>query len=181
MVGLLALCFGAVAASWALPEAAGQEPAPTIDVQIGDALTVSLADVSDIVVGALEVEIDGLPPLSGPCEPISGLGACSELEGTVMFVALNPTGWAEDTVLLDVELVRGIDPGLVEVRLGTIANVDGDRLDARLRTNAGGPAEAGDDGGPGLVLLLVVALPVLVAGAFGVMWTRRRDRDAVIH
>ena len=132
-------------------------------------LTVELTNVRTPV-GAVEIEVTGLPALAEPCELGSGLGACSEVAGVLRVVALNPSGWNDDLVLLNARLSDVALDG-VTVVVPVLTDVDGVPLAAEATLTHTGVADNGSNW----------TAPMIVGGAAGVgaaatFWLARRRR-----
>lgn len=91
----------------------------------GDNVIIGLSDLSTPV-GALELELRNVPTLANEeCTLLSGMGACNQSDDGVRIVALNPTGWQESTVLLELAFTGSpVDAELVIGRGTDVAGTD---------------------------------------------------------
>lgn len=86
----------------------------------GEAVTVSIDNIS-ATVGTLQIELRNVPPLvGGECTLASGSGACAQVDGNVRISAFNLSGWEAPALIaeltftsapteLDLVLERGTD------------------------------------------------------------------------
>lgn len=150
------------------------DPAYTITAAVaGDVITVSLDEVR-VPVGALELELRNVPALvSDECTLLSGMGACAQTDEGVRIVALNPTGWQEPAVLLELEFTSS--PTDAELVIGRGTDVTGTDLAGSASTMVDLSSSGSSDSSiPGWAIAIVVAA---VAGlVLGIVAKRRSER-----
>ena len=132
-----------------LAGAGAQADSVTVVVTVDETVVdISLAQVTEPI-GALEIEVDGLPPLRAPCVLQSGLETCSEIEGgAVRIVALNTSGWTTDTTLVTAEFTAP-PAGPVGVVVPVLTDLNGSDLPVSIVAPAAPPVAAdGDGSGP---------------------------------
>jgi hypothetical protein len=158
----------------ASPSSAAQADSPSVQVEVTVEdleLRIGLVGVTEAI-GAIEVELRGVPSLGSPCELRSGFGACSETEGVLRVVALNPTGWSEDTTLLVATLSTTLRDE-VSVEVPVLTDVDG--VDLPVTATGPEPPPAVDGGG----WLVPTGIAVVAVGLVGGVAFAVRRRVAV--
>lgn len=127
----------------------------------GDTVIIALADLSTPV-GALELELLNVPTMANDeCILASGLGACAQTDDGVRIVALNPTGWQESTVLLELEFTGPATDAELVIGRGT--DVSGIDLVGMASTTVA-PSSSGGSGTSWLIpaaIALIVGLLVV--------------------
>lgn len=142
----------------------------------GDTVTIELAELSTPV-GALELELRNVPALvSDECVLASGMGACAQTDNGVRIVALNPTGWQEPAVLLELRFTDA--PTTAELVIGRGTDVTGVDLvgTASTTVDAGAGSGSSDQSIPGWLIAIVLA--GLVGLLAGVVAKRRTVRPS---
>jgi len=139
----------------------------------GDTVTIELVEVSTPV-GALELELRNVPALvNDECVLTSGMGACAQTDDGVRIVALNPTGWQEPAVLLELEFADA--PTAAELVIGRGTDVTGVDLVGTASTSVdAGTSSSSSSGAP--VWLVPVVIAALVGLLVGVVAKRRSAR-----
>lgn len=169
-MALVVACMAMLAAGLiATPVASAQEPAQepeyTLEIQVdGTDVRVIITDVVTPV-GALEVDIVGLPPLATECALTSGFGACSEADGVVRLVAVNAIGWGETAELMTATMATSADPSQMRLEIARGTDVNGVDMPGAVLVTEGFPdAEAGSGwlniGAAAVVVLAVLGLGV---------------------
>lgn len=112
------------------PVEAAQASAVTIEARVGgNKIELWLVDISEPI-GALEFTIAGLSPLDGDCEVTGGFGACSDQQGDLLVVAVNPTGFTAAAELANAKVDETIDIAGVAINVVQAADVAGQPIEA---------------------------------------------------
>lgn len=154
-------------------DGADQSGGYTITASVnGDTVTIELAEVSTPV-GALELELRNVPALvNDECVLASGMGACAQTDDGVRIVALNPTGWQEPAVLLELEFADA--PTAAELVIGRGTDVTGVDLVGTASTSVDAGSSSSSSGVP--VWIVPVVIAALVGLLVGVVAKRRSAR-----
>lgn len=148
------------------------QPGVRVEVVTDDrTLRVDLVDIVTPV-GAVELELGGVPALASDCELGSGIGACSVVDGVLRVVALDPNGWATDTAVVTAEL-SSPHSGAIDVEVVVLTDVDG--VDLPFAVDAPVPAGARSGRGSGFPWIVAAVGAGAGVGAGG-WWLRRRNR-----
>lgn len=174
LLGSLAIAALVVGAPTADARQAGADGGFSMEAAVrGEVVTISLVEVSTPV-GALELELLDVPALvSDECVLVSGMGACAQTDTGVRIVALNPTGWQEPGVLVELAFVSSPESAELVIVRGT--DVNGvDLVSTVVTTVDASTTVSGDSGMPAWVLPVaaIVAVGVLVVVARQMRRTR---------
>lgn len=135
---------------------------------VGDELTVTL-EPRTTVVGALELDITGLPDLDGECEVVEGIGACQKTDGVLRVVALNPTGWEDRVLFARASFVESAATSDVQADLRLIADLQGDEI-----TGAVAVSGATGGGGSNATAAIIIVGAIVAVAAIAALELRRR-------
>lgn len=171
---LAMVIFGAFP-SWAsAATASSQSPAATIEARVsGNRIEFWIVAIAEPI-GALEFTIAGLPEFDGECEVTSGFGACSDGQGDVVVVAVNPTGFTDDTQLAKAKVDATIDDALVAINVVQATDVAGQSVSTGTNLIV---SEASERSVPAALFIAVplLAIAALIAG-WRIVGTSRHNK-----